>query len=81
MKFQTFNDRNKMYVHLNDNTECALKAMPKLKIGCGKYCGLPFDCLMTDVISGCLSKKESVMEIVLLHNFGKNKDMILEKEC
>ena len=57
MKFQTFNDRNKMYVHLNENTECALKAMPKLKIGCGKYCGLPFDCLMTDVISGCLPQK------------------------
>ena len=29
--------------------------MPKMRILCGKHAGLPFDCLMTDVVSGCLS--------------------------
>ena len=57
MDFKTFANRNKMYAHLKEGEKCALKAMPKLKIGCGKACGLPFDCLMTDVVSGCLSQE------------------------
>lgn len=31
------------------------KPMPQLKILCGKNGGLPFDYLMTDILSGCLS--------------------------
>ena len=31
-----------------------LKPMPKVQILCGKSSGLPFDCLMTDIMSGCL---------------------------
>lgn len=32
-----------------------LKPMPKMPILCGTAAGLPFDCLMTDVMSGCLN--------------------------
>lgn len=32
----------------------ALPEMPKLQISCGKAGGLPFDYLMTDIMSGCL---------------------------
>jgi hypothetical protein len=32
-----------------------LKPMPKMQILCSKSSGLPFDCLMTDVMSGYLN--------------------------
>ncbi len=61
MKMIGFNDTTAYRAMLRrdykdyDNVVNKLKPMPKLQILCGKNAGLPFDCLMTDVMSGCLN--------------------------
>ena len=58
MNFQTFSNRDKMYKRVALVNSKKLKDMPQIKIGCGRFCGLPFDCLMTDVMSGCLASNK-----------------------
>ncbi|MDV2080356.1 hypothetical protein [Marinobacter xestospongiae] len=58
MKFSESTNRKLLFRESNKKVSYSkktLKEMPQLKIQCGKYGGLPFNYLMTDVVSGCLS--------------------------
>lgn len=55
MDYVEFNQEHKSNNLFSDLDTQKLKPMKKLKILCGKKHGLPFDYLMTDIMSGCLN--------------------------